>query len=499
MSIVHVSHGLLALYLATLLALPRVQTPLAALVCLTAIAGSQWRQLPAPAQRVREGWALLVPLLAYMGLVLLQQAMGHLKAKDSDQLVMCLLSAGVLLSRVPRQAPSPRQWLFPAAAVGAIGAFALAAWQDWGLGIYRPYGHLGVGRLGSGAIKFGDLAGMLGLFSLLALMGRHGQARWRTGLALAGACSGLAALGLTQARGGLVGVVLALSILFVLRWLRQRAQAREAFRVVGDGAGADGTGATAAVVMPPAAAVASPRHGGGGGAASVAGGRAAGRRASWRRLLPLLAGVVLLVSSVPFMSQRFADIGPQIERFQTGDQNSEVGQRLVIWQIAVRAGLHAPLTGVGINGFEAEIQRQRDSGELAVDTLVLYGSAHNEYLAAFAGAGVPGLVVICLFFLAPLAVGARRFLAGEGRPDAALALVVLCSSFAGYSLTDAMFERQISMLAYLLLSAWLLAASAAPAGVITGAVKGRERPPGEEVVRGAADSGHQGGGHDGSA
>ena len=64
---------------------------------------------------------------------------------------------------------------------------------------------------------------MLGLFSLLALMGRHGQARWRTGLALAGACSGLAALGLTQARGGLVGVVLALSILFVLRWLRQRA------------------------------------------------------------------------------------------------------------------------------------------------------------------------------------------------------------------------------------------------------------------------------------
>lgn len=496
MSIVHVSHGLLALYLASLLALPKVQTPLAALVCLTALAGSQWRSLPAPGQRVREGWALLVPLLAYMGLVLFQQATGHLKAKDSDQLVMCMLSAGVLLSLVPRQAPSPRQWLFPAAAVGAIGAFALAAWQDWGLGIYRPYGHLGVGKLGSGAIKFGDLAGMLGLFSLLALIDRHGQARWRSWLALAGACSGVAALGLTQARGGLVGVLLALFVLFVLRWRRQRAQAREAFRIVGDGAGGgtDGTGAMAAVVMPPAAAMASLRRGGVVGAASAAGERAAGRRASWRRLLPLLAGVILLVSSVPFMSQRFADIGPQIERFQTGDQNSEVGQRLVIWQIAVRAGLHAPLTGVGINGFEAEIQRQRDSGELAADTLVLYGSAHNEYLAAFAGAGVPGLVVICLFFMAPLAVGARRYLAGEGRPDAALALVMLCSSFAGYSLTDAMFERQISMLAYLLLAAWLLAASAGP-------VAATERTPetGPEALRRMADSGHQGGGHDGSA
>lgn len=432
------SHALLAVYLVCLLAVPGVQSILAALVCLMAIIASRWQAGPPVGVRVRESLALLVPLAAYAALVLGQILAGMLKPKDADQVLMCLLTAGVLLSRVPRAAPSPRAWLFPAAALGAIGAFALAAWQVFGLDIQRPYGHLGVGKIGNGAIKFGDLAALLGLFAMLMLIDGAHEARWRKVLGGLGCAAGLAALGMAQVRGGVLGVALALWMLILLLYLRRRARRRQ--QAVGAlGASADAEAAAVSPVFP-----------------------GVNRSPRLRGLMAAVLGAVVLLGAVQWMAPRFADIGPQIERFQSGDQNSEVGQRLALWAVAWRAGLHAPLTGVGIDSFAQELERQRATGELPADMLVLYGSAHNEYLAAFAGAGVPGLVVIVLFFIGPMVVGIRRFLAGE-RSDAALALVMLSTAFSAYSLTDAMFERQISMLAYLLLSAWLMAASGTPA------------------------------------
>ncbi|MFC2523403.1 MAG: hypothetical protein ACFNXZ_09740, partial [Lautropia mirabilis] len=58
-----VAHGLLALYLLTLLAVPKVQTPLVALTCLLAIIGGQWLKAPPLSRRLREGWAMAVPLV----------------------------------------------------------------------------------------------------------------------------------------------------------------------------------------------------------------------------------------------------------------------------------------------------------------------------------------------------------------------------------------------------------------------------------------------------
>ncbi|MDO5101928.1 MAG: O-antigen ligase family protein [Lautropia sp.] len=432
------SHGLMALYLVCLLSVPKVQSVLAALVCLTAMVASRWQTPPPVGVRLRQSLALFVPLAAYGALVLGQILAGMLKPKDADQLLMCLLTAGVLLSWVPRAAPSPRKWLFPAAAVGAIGAFGLAAWQVFGLDIERPYGHLGVGKIGNGAIKFGDLAGLLGLFSLLMLVDGAHEPRWRKVLGVLGCAAGLAALGMSQARGGVLGVALALWVLILLLYVRRRARRRQLSALAADGSGVP-TGAI--------------------GASSS---RVLSRPPRLRGWMAAVLGAVVLVGAVQWMAPRFADIGPQIERFQAGDQNSEVGQRLALWGVAWRAGLHAPLTGIGIDGFAQELDRQRATGEVPADMLVLYGSAHNEYLAAFAGAGVPGLVVILLLFIGPMVVGIRRFLAGQ-RPDAALALVMLSTAFSAYSLTDAMFERQISMLAYLLLAAWLMAASGTPA------------------------------------
>ena len=430
MLLVNVAHGLLALYLLTLLAVPKVQTPLVALTCLLAIIGGQWLKAPPLGRRLREGWAMAVPLVGYATLFAVQIEMGWLRWRDWDQVLICALGLGVLLSNLPARGPAVHRWLLPAAALGAVGALGLASWQYFQLGIPRPHGHLGAGVVGSGALKYGDLSAVLALFSLQLVL--RGPQVWRRVLGGVGFMAGLGAVALTQARGALLGVALALAVLGLLWWLRRRAQS-----LAGTESGRNGR---------------------------------EGRRPWWRQRQAVLAavlGVVVLFGATDYMGARFADIGPQYERFQAGDNNSEVGQRLALWGIALRAARHAPFTGVGFDGFGAETQRQRDTGELARDALVLYQGPHNEYLAGLSAAGIPGLIVIVLFFWAPLVVGCRRFLRGQ-QTETALMLVLFTASYAAFTMTDSLLDRQISLLAYVLLASWLMSASgpgAAAAGL----------------------------------
>ena len=421
MLLVNVAHGLLALYLLTLLAVPKVQTPLVALTCLLAIIGGQWLKAPPLGRRLREGWAMAVPLVGYATLFAVQIEMGWLRWRDWDQVLICALGLGVLLSNLPARGPAVHRWLLPAAALGAVGALGLASWQYFQLGIPRPHGHLGAGVVGSGALKYGDLSAVLALFSLQLVL--RGPQVWRRVLGGVGFMAGLGAVALTQARGALLGVALALAVLGLLWWLRRRAQS-----LAGTESGRNGR---------------------------------EGRRPWWRQRQAVLAavlGVVVLAGATDYMGARFADIGPQYERFQAGDNNSEVGQRLALWGIALRAARHAPFTGVGFDGFGAETQRQRDTGELARDALVLYQGPHNEYLAGLSAAGIPGLIVIVLFFWAPLVVGCRRFLRGQ-QTETALMLVLFTASYAAFTMTDSLLDRQISLLAYVLLASWLMSAS----------------------------------------
>lgn len=438
MLLVNVAHGLLALYLLTLLAVPKVQTPLVALTCLLAIIGGQWLKAPPLGRRLREGWAMAVPLVGYATLFAVQIEMGWLRWRDWDQVLICALGLGVLLSNLPARGPAVHRWLLPAAALGAVGALGLACWQYFQLGIPRPHGHLGAGVVGSGALKYGDLSAVLALFSLQLVL--SGPQVWRRVLGGMGFMAGLGAVALTQARGALLGVALALAVLGLLWWLRRRAQS-----LAGTESGRNGR---------------------------------EGRRPWWRQRQAVLAavlGIVVLAGATDYMGARFADIGPQYERFQAGDNNSEVGQRLALWGIALRAARHAPFTGVGFDGFGAETQRQRDTGELARDALVLYQGPHNEYLAGLSAAGIPGLIVIVLFFWAPLVVGCRRFLRGQ-QTETALTLVLFTASYAAFTMTDSLLDRQISLLAYVLLASWLMSASgpgaaaAGPAGM--GGAKG---------------------------
>lgn len=175
--------------------------------------------------------------------------------------------------------------------------------------------------------------------------------------------------------------------------------------------------------------------------------------------------LMLSLSAAGFMQDRFAEIEPQVKRYLEGDVASEVGQRLALWQVAVRAGMNAPVTGVGFGRFGEELDRQIAAGDIPGSERILYRQAHSEYLAAFAQAGVTGALSLLLMFVAPVFALVRQIAADRGSP-AAYAALVTATAFAGFALTDDMFDRQITIIAFFFLNAWFLRAAWSPEGAV---------------------------------
>jgi O-antigen ligase len=418
------AHGLLGLYLVALLAVPRLPTSLAALACIAALVGGfrGWRN------DARAGFRhmapLVIPAAVYLLHLALQILAGMAPPQLSSQVLIGLMTLAVGLSGVPNRMPDVRRWILPAAAVGAIATCLLALYQVWVIDILRPYGWLGGGDIGNGAIKFGDLAVLQALLAFVLVLTAADKARRLLGLA--GLFAGVLALALTQTRGGLLGLLLAVAALGCALAPRRR----------GEGYPSPAT---------PVRAQDHPRSGRGGFAALIA----------------LVA--VLSLAAAGFMVDRFALIQPQVQRYLEGDANSEVGQRLALWRAAVRAGMHEPLTGVGFGRFGAELDRQVTAGDRPGSEKILYGQPHSEYLSAFAEAGVSGFVSLLLMFVAPVVALVRQIRAGGASP-AAYAALVTAAAFAGFALTDDMFDRQITVIAFFLLNAWFLRAAWSPGG-----------------------------------
>jgi O-antigen ligase len=266
-------------------------------------------------------------------------------------------------------------------------------------------------------------------------------------LGLAGLFCGMLSLALTQTRGGLVGVLLAVCALGLALFLHRRRGRHAAY---GDGSiRAEGsTGPAGSMDAGRATLPAAHPHG--------------LRRGTSIGLLAV--ALVLSLSAAGFMQDRFAAIEPQVERYLHGDIDSEVGQRLALWGAALRAGRHQPLTGVGFGNFDDELERQVAAGEIPRSERIIYGHPHSEYLSALAEAGVSGFLALLLMFVAPMVAMVRQIAIRGGSPAACAALLT-SAAFAGFALTDDMFDRQITVIAFYLLNAWFLRAAIPPAAV----------------------------------
>jgi O-antigen ligase len=113
------------------------------------------------------------------------------------------------------------------------------------------------------------------------------------------------------------------------------------------------------------------------------------------------------------------------ELFQRNSQanNNSVFERLLIWRNSVRMIRDAPLSGAGTGNWKIEVYKYGIIGTAYISTgLVHYEHPHNDLLLALAENGIPGCLLLLLFFLFLLRSAYRSARHAAGPQDAWLAI-----------------------------------------------------------------------------
>jgi len=177
-----------------------------------------------------------------------------------------------------------------------------------------------------------------------------------------------------------------------------------------------------------------------------------GMRAS--AYLGLLLGLSLLIAlafAIPGveLASRFQTIGTEIDRFGSGDADSPVGARLLMWQLGVQTLLSHPLTGIGLNQYGQLMMNLPQCP--AAQFCVKHG--HNDLIEALTTLGVPGLVMLGAMYAVPAGLFWRMGRAARDRSDtvgqslavAGLA-VVMATCISG--LTQVTLAHQVNIVFY---------------------------------------------------
>jgi hypothetical protein len=136
-------------------------------------------------------------------------------------------------------------------------------------------------------------------------------------------------------------------------------------------------------------------------------------------------------------------------------ESAEGNFRYQVWQSGLDANATDPITGIGPGTFEYWWARNRE-----LDTFVRDG--HSLYLETLAEAGIVGLALVLGLIGIVLASGARgAFAGGEERRAMVAAATAACGIFAVAATIDWLWELPVLPVAFLVLSAAILAAAGA--------------------------------------
>lgn len=296
--------------------------------------------------------------------------------------------------------PPSLAWLFAGMAAGSTAIAAVAVWQTLWLGQNRADGPEPLD-----AILFGNLGLLLGLFCLAGLSWAWGQSRPRRGtwlaLLLVGALGGLTASALSGTRGGWVVLPVLLGLLF-------RGQGQLL-----------------------------PRGG--------------------------LRGVLLglLVLGVAFYALPQTRVQYRLEsglesswRFVAGERGIEVnGARLEMWRGALHLVAQRPLSGWGEAGYRRAMVSLGEQGVID-PAAARYWHAHHDFLDGWAKRGLPGVLLLALYYATPLWLFRRGFRDRDpGCRALAVCGVLLPVAFFGYGLSYSFMAHPAGMAHY---TGWLV-------------------------------------------
>ena len=123
----------------------------------------------------------------------------------------------------------------------------------------------------------------------------------------------------------------------------------------------------------------------------------------WSLIAVILASSLAVVTSPRLQRQlRLSEAIADIEGISAGKGQSSIADRLEMWKASVNMAKKAPILGIGMANFEAEMKEQIDTQQIR-PLLSKQNQAHSQIFHSVATGGALLLIAYFLFVLVPLA------------------------------------------------------------------------------------------------
>lgn len=203
------------------------------------------------------------------------------------------------------------------------------------------------------------------------------------------------------------------------------------------------------------------------------------RSKSAGKQIALFALIALILSTsylLPIVKSR-VDYGVTsiIAYYSTDDPSdrarfSPSGVRFELWKTGWQMFLDNPLLGVGVGGFKVNAKLNWERYEVS-EFVKNYKYVHNQYIAALATRGVPGLLLFLLIMLIPLYIALSSRHGTPGKRVARLSLMFVITTYLIGCLAEDHFEGKSAIMFVSVIASLLLAK-----------ISVRELPPGRDSL-----------------
>ncbi|MEO9656059.1 O-antigen ligase family protein [Marinomonas sp.] len=290
------------------------------------------------------------------------------------------------------QSSNHKEWLWYGAIVGAIGAFALACYEKFVLGIDRAHGS-------EYPIMFGNTGMLLGLLSLAGASYFLAMKRyfWLS-LALIAAIAGIGSSFLSGSRGGWIALPI---IGCFMLW-----QSRELF-------------SKKSLVGVLVAAF-------------------------------ILLGVAVAVPQTGVMKKVDQTLVSLSQYYSGENKATSLGMRFDMWVTAYHLFQESPILGVGEYGEKAEKKRMVEQGVIP-PAMLHFNHAHNEFINALSQRGLVGLAFLLLVYLVPMRLFIKKMEANANNwriKSYAMAGALIPMCYMDFGLSQVMFAHNIGVMMY---------------------------------------------------
>lgn len=124
--------------------------------------------------------------------------------------------------------------------------------------------------------------------------------------------------------------------------------------------------------------------------------------------LMILTGSIIIISLLfvsPIVQLRVEKIKDDIQQYKNGNVNTSIGQRLLMWKIAIEEIKENPVLGLGTAGFLKAWEQKKKDPALPY---FIHGNPHNSFLYMMVNFGILGLYSFCWLLYIMFKTGWKR-------------------------------------------------------------------------------------------